>query len=216
MLMRTWLIANSAVLVINSIVAHAQIVAVQTPDLTSGGGPLAWPGYTVGWDFTVNNTAISVSQLGYFDPLGNGLFDSHPVGLWDSSGTLVAQATVPSGTAATLAHSYRFVTLDSPVTLNANQSYFIGALNPTASDTLIQQTTAIIASEITYNTPRYALSTELAWPQSSFSAVSQGLFGPNMVFTPVPEPQEYALMAGLGLCAFFVVRKLRPGSRREA
>jgi len=33
--------------------------------------------------------------------------DPHPVGIWDSLGTLVATATVPSGTAASLVSGFR-------------------------------------------------------------------------------------------------------------
>ncbi len=53
---------------------------------------------TLGWGFTLVN-AVTVTDLGYFD--GNaGLTDAHPVGIWNSIGTLIANATVPSGAAA--------------------------------------------------------------------------------------------------------------------
>src|SRR5207248_1639986 len=61
---------------------------------------------TIGWGFTLA-TLLTVTDLGYFD--GNlGLVDPHPVGIWDSVGNLLAAATVPSGTAATLVSGFRF------------------------------------------------------------------------------------------------------------
>jgi hypothetical protein len=69
-----------------------------------------------------------VNYLGYADPTGAPLVDSHLVTLWDnSSGAVIASATVPAGNAAPLIDGYRWVQLSSTVTLNYGTYYVIGA-----------------------------------------------------------------------------------------
>src|SRR6266487_2786121 len=56
---------------------------------------------TVGWAFTLSSQ-VSVTQLGLFDFDGNGFDTSHIVAIWTSTGTLLEQVTIPSGTSGTL------------------------------------------------------------------------------------------------------------------
>ncbi|WP_437931582.1 DNRLRE domain-containing protein [Sorangium sp. So ce291] len=89
--------------------------------------------YTQGVLFQVGSSAMTVSALGGQDGslsgpatdgfVGGGL----QVGLWDATGTtLLASTTVLS--TDPLVETYRYHTLASPVTLQANTSYLIGAL----------------------------------------------------------------------------------------
>src|SRR5258708_5155662 len=71
-----------------------------------------------------------VNYLGYADPTGSPLVNSHVVSLWDSgyqgsTAGLVASVTVPAGNAAPLIDGYRWVQLPSTVTLVQNEYYFI-------------------------------------------------------------------------------------------
>jgi hypothetical protein len=69
-----------------------------------------------------------VNYLGYADPTGAPLVDSHVVTLWDNSTqNIIASATVPAGVAAPLIDGYRWVQLSSTVTLNYGSYYVIGA-----------------------------------------------------------------------------------------
>lgn len=70
---------------------------------------------------------VNVNYLGYADPTGAPLVDSHTVTLWDSSGNAVASAVVPAGTAAPLYNGYRWAQLPSTVTLTYQNYYEIGA-----------------------------------------------------------------------------------------
>src|SRR6266850_1927080 len=89
--------------------------------LSDPSGELPGPGgYTSGTEFTVGSQPLSVAQLGAYDAGANGLVESHDVGLWDSANTLLGSVTVPSGTGATLAGTYRYTALATPVILLAN------------------------------------------------------------------------------------------------
>ena len=75
---------------------------------------------------------VTINWLGYADPTGAPLMDSHLVTIWANTpvngvySNIVASATVPSGTAAPLYNGYRWVQI-SPVTLTYQSFYVIGA-----------------------------------------------------------------------------------------
>src|SRR6476660_2949748 len=60
--------------------------------LPLGNGP-----FTLGWEFDAN-AAVTIRALGVFDDNQDGLGQSHEVGLFNGTGTLLASATVASGT----------------------------------------------------------------------------------------------------------------------
>jgi hypothetical protein len=84
---------------------------------------------TVGGIFlTTYSYYPELNYLGYADPTGAPLVDSHVVSLWDNStGNVIASATVPAGNAAPLLNGYRWVQLSSTVNLNYGSYYVIGA-----------------------------------------------------------------------------------------
>jgi len=84
---------------------------------------------TVGGIFlTTYSFYPELNYLGYADPTGAPLTDSHLVTLWDNStGNVIASATVAAGTAAPLLDGYRWVQLSSTVNLNYGSYYVIGA-----------------------------------------------------------------------------------------
>jgi len=62
-------------------------------DLTAGQTFAAGSFTNIGWSFTVNST-VTADGLGLFDTTPNGLSAEHQVGLWNGSGTLLAQTTI--------------------------------------------------------------------------------------------------------------------------
>src|SRR4051812_33929566 len=52
--------------------------------------------HNIGWQFSVD-APITIDGLGLFDVNPAGLAESHQVGIWDNSGTLLASTTVTSG-----------------------------------------------------------------------------------------------------------------------
>jgi autotransporter-associated beta strand protein len=81
---------------------------------------------TIGYTFTTGPNPIDVTALGFVDwENGNGLLAAHQVGIWSNT-TLIASATVPSGTAGNFVNPFYYANLGSPVRLAPNTTYTIG------------------------------------------------------------------------------------------
>ena len=193
-------------MVASTVGARAQLFAVEStynPGGTYGSAP---SGTTYGWSFSVGETPLSVTHLGYFDAGLDGLVDEHRVGIWDFSGALLVEGTVPAGAIGTDAGAYAFTSVDA-TTLPANETYFIGGMSPSASDAVIAfagpQT---YAPQVTYLGASYSETGGFTAPDTLYGA-SHGIFGPNFQFTPIPEPHHHATLAGIGLAIFFGVRR---------
>ncbi len=150
--------------------------------------------WVLGYSFLVNSS-ISVVSLGVYDHNSDGLVSSHDVGLWNSSGTLLASATVPAGTGATLDSSYRFVTI-SAVNLSPGSIYYVGAVKLTSDldEWIADPLSFATAPEITYDSRRFEVfAGSLVFPDLAGSN-SVGYFGGNFQFAAVPEPTTWALI----------------------
>ena len=191
--------------------AHAQVVALD-PEYNAGSQTAQPANSTYGWNFTVGPSSLSVTHLGYFDLGQDGLQESHQVGIWNSEGAILTQGTVVSSDSLT--GNFRF-SLVTPATLEAGETYYIGAHSPSGLDAILHSGPAAgpttFASEISYIGA--VSSTGFSFPGTP-AGLNVGVIGPNFQFTPVPEPHEYALVMGLGLAGFYSFRKVR--SRRRA
>ena len=126
-------------------------------DDTTGIG-LNNPPFTLGSQFTTSGP-ISVDGLGVFDDSQDGLVDSYPIGIWDSTGTLVASGTVGSGTSGTLINQFRYVSI-TPVDIAAG-TYQIGTLYLDGNDGIVGTdfsgpTNFSTASGITFDSSEFA------------------------------------------------------------
>lgn len=148
---------------------------------------------TVGYDFTVGATALYASELGFYDDGNDGLAVGHPVGLWDSSGSLVATATVSAGTGPKLASGFRWAMLTTPLLLPSNATYRIGAL-VNASDKWRDANggatldTSIVSATWASRHDNGGSST-LTYPFNGFAA--NGFIAPNAGFTA--NPRQYRI-----------------------
>src|SRR5262245_12458608 len=90
---KRWMVAL-ALLLTTAATTNASTLGL---DITSNTQVFA-PGVfdNVGWQFSVS-APITIDGLGLFDVNPAGLAESHQVGLWTDSGTLLASATVTSG-----------------------------------------------------------------------------------------------------------------------
>jgi hypothetical protein len=192
---------------------HAQIVAVQS---YSGGFESTSPADSnYGWTFTVGASSLSVSQLGLLDLGSSGFADAHKVGIWDSAGSLVTSVDFAAGETGTLNNGFRYLAVASPVTLQAGQTYSIGNWSSGGSDSYLANTTATYSSDINFVGASIAPGGGFTAPNEVHSGLNYGAYGPNLEYTsitPVPEPQEYATVCGIGLLAFAGWRKVRRAS----
>ncbi len=169
--------------------ALADQVAVQTanPGLT-----LPWTGFagaisagTAGWAFQVGANNATVTSLGLYAPAAGGLTQSHEVGIWTNTGTLLTSITVPSGAAPQQIGAYRYEPI-APLVLTAGQTYVIGAFYPGAStETVTAFSTQSYAPDVTFVQSRQtvlSVGATFAFPNVNAS-VDQGVFGPNFIFS---------------------------------
>jgi hypothetical protein len=175
------------------------------PVVTStAGGARTFPGEDTahGWTFLANSS-ITVTELGLYDESGNGLDQSHEIGLFRlSDGALLTSGTLSTGKTNPLVGEFRYV--DTPdVTLSAGNTYAMAYY--TASYTWMDSdevaNSANVDPVISLLDGRWQGDTGgLVLPTNT----GEVNFGPNFMYAvPVPEPETYVmLLAGLGLMGF--------------
>ena len=166
---------------------------------------------TGGFDFTVGSTSLMITALGLWDQNQNGLTNSHSIGLWDNSGTLLAQVLISSGTVAPLTGAFRYVDLSAPVTLNAGMTYVLAAtyLNVDLDRVVvnINGNQAAFDPLVLAGNFRQEVASGLVFPDANIQPGS--VVGPNALFAPVatPETGPGVLFTALVLVALFVLRR---------
>lgn len=165
----------------------------------TGGTPTgAFSERTFGYDFTVGAQAITINGLGFWDQGGDGLFEDHQVGIWNSDGSsLLASTTILAGTGATLDSGFRFQSIGA-LTLDANSNYLIGAFNGlTGNDQVTRFATATVDPRITLGSTRFDLTFDGVFGAPTGSQgtnFDDGYFGPSFQLAAVPEPATWAFM----------------------
>jgi len=189
----------------------------------AGNGGLTYFSDTVGYEFTVGSQSLSVTALGFYKDSNSSLYSAPTVGIWNTGGTLLASLNIPLNSFND--GSYLWSNLSSPITLDSSTTYLIGAFvgnyngaymrngYPTLSDDVSLVGTARNGSQWVFSAP------------SLISPSSQGIVGPNMQYTAIPnatpsltpptgggdvipEPSTYALF-GLGTLALIVAYRRR-------
>ncbi len=162
-----------------------------------------------GWQFSVN-APIVVDGLGIFDVNPAGLAASHPVGLWDSTGTLLAQANVgnasPLVPSASSVGDWLFEDI-APIVLQPGV-YVTGAYLASSGEKVMGNATIASAPQITFIASRLSTNGKFAEP-GAFNLGGAGLFAANIRIEPlatVPEPASLVLM-GSGLTALAMRRR---------
>jgi hypothetical protein len=188
-------VSGLALLLASNGASLAQLYPQLFTDVTTG-QTLANAPFTLGWEFTANKS-FQVVALGFFDDRQDGLAESHPVGLWDSLGNLLASTTV--ATTDVLVNQWRYSGI-VPVALTAGADYYVGALYTSGSDNVVFPGSSGVSTtaNITYLNATYGEGSTLTDPTIAFG--TNGFYGPNIA--AAPELSTWAMMligfAGIG------------------
>ena len=99
--------------------------AITVPSLGSG-FDYYQGSYNLGWSF-IPNRPITITSLGFYDDLQNGLTQSHPVGIYDKA-TQALLASVTVAPTDPLSGYFRYAPLAVPLTLAPGNTYVAVAL----------------------------------------------------------------------------------------
>jgi len=189
---------------------HAQLMLAPTPGT---GFTTGYTGtYNLGYQFTVGDRALSVTDLGFYDMDKNGLTDSHQVGLWRTDGSLLASVQIGKGLHS-LRNGFAFESLPAPILLDPHTDYILSAFWPSVWDQVYADFfpgSQPMLNDATLVGSRLAplfTTTGFSFPNSPFTANGFAWIGANLIYTPadatpVPEPSAFALagaMLALGL-----------------
>ncbi len=173
-----------------------------------------WPGATIGWQFTTS-TGLNIDSLGVWDLGGDGLVESHDVGIWALDGTLLTSATVASGAGNLLEDGFRWVSIPD-YALPAG-TYVVGAYMPTGADEGAALASYLTASEVTYVQNLYLYGSGFTLPTDYWDGYDGGNFGANFRYnsaiaapTSIPTLSQWGtilLSMLLALGSFLTLRR---------
>ena len=193
-----WIVA-SALLLATATVSSAGTLGL---DVTSDTQVFA-PGvfHNIGWQFTVT-APITIDGLGLFDVNPAGLSESHQVGLWNGSGTLLASSTVTNASTfiSSVSNAGDWLFADIAPIVLAPGTYVTGGFFLTSADSVMANATITTVPQITFLASR--ASTEGAFAEPGvYGLVEPGVFAANVrVQTAATSPEPASLLLlGTGL-----------------
>lgn len=173
--------------------------------------------FTIGWSFSLDNDR-SLTHLGIYNWNNTGQADfDRQIGVWDSLGALVADATLLAGPGGGELDTdpnanFLYVPVASNVMLSAGEVYTVGAWYPgdnspgiafEANVSTIDGFNLLTASLVNF-------SGTFAQPVEDLSGgFPDGFFGPNLRLSTIPVPAAFWLFgtALVGLVGFSKRRK---------
>lgn len=142
-----------------------------------------WGAATIGWQFTTS-ADLNIDSLGVWDQDGDGLTDSHDIGIWTLGGTLLTSGTVSSGSGNLLEDGFRWVNIPS-YSLPAG-TYVVGAYMPTSADEGAALASYTTASEVTYVQNLFLYGSGFTLPTEYWDGYDGGNFGANFKYNSNP------------------------------
>lgn len=181
---------------------HAQLVV----DFVGGDDLSVGPG-TAAYEFTTGS-GITLRSLGVWASSGETLFSSHTVGIWDAtSQTLLRSAVIQPNTSFKFGEFW-YVNI-TPLTLLSGHEYVIGASYADNDFDFARgnATTVSTTLGVSFGDALLSNGTGFEFPGINVSGANLGFYGANAMTTVVPEPATIALVTGLALVLFSIVRK---------
>jgi len=202
-ILRTALVALAVCSLVGQRVQAGENLAL---DIKGGTAYLGFGGFTQGYEFTTSQS-FTIGGLGYWDEKDLPLTGNHSVGIWTTSGTLLASAVVNNSStgvaSAGVPGSQWLMTAISPLTLAAG-NYIIGG---TAVATDFVRTgfpnppglTVTTEAGVTYDDNPLEGSPGFTFPNQKLAFNNNPrYFGPTFeTAAVVPEPSTLALL-GMG------------------
>jgi hypothetical protein len=154
----------------------------------TGGSPI-FNSATRGFRFQATQN-LTVTALGVFDIDSDGLTiplskTGVDVGLWNDSGTLLAQVSVPGGTTASILDGFRYANLTTSINLTSNSFYRVGADMSDISDdpdTIANATAGTLNGIGSVQSARNSITDGLAFPGDLVGEPGEVQLGGNILF----------------------------------
>jgi hypothetical protein len=190
---------------LSSTAASAQIIVYDSSSATEGGAAYD----TVGTLFQVGATNLTINQLGVQDVGGDSFTSdsSVDVGIWDTSGDLLASTTITNADALETG-DYRYASV-SALTLTAGAEYTIGALVGSETVPYIDAGNGPFSAgpDITLLDDVYAPGSFEDPTNDGGGAI--GRWGPaDAQFAAIPEPSAWVMIVA-GVAILGCVRRFR-------
>jgi hypothetical protein len=169
------------------------------------GSPIT-PQVTAGYAFSFDQN-VSVFAVGIYDAGDDGLAGTDTLGIWTDNGTLLTSKLFDSTSSPTLNAHFRWLPLDSPITLAANTVYRTGVFG---TDPGLQGSigAALLSPHINFIAEVGSSSGSFTFPNSSTQRTGGSAYiGPNLQFTIVPEPSMTAFF-GIAAILFLIGDKV--------
>ncbi|NLI00846.1 MAG: hypothetical protein GX446_15295 [Chthonomonadales bacterium] len=170
-------------------------------------------GYSMGWEFNLTK-AMTITDLGYFNwgRGGNGIGESHSVGIFDSVGNLLVSTTVNPGDPTSGLWVWK--SLSTPFVLAPGSGYRIAGTTGQFDRYTWSVNPVMIDPNVQYVQNRYIRSNTLVNPLYTFATLPPySYFGPNfrgeVMPDVVPEPAllQLPFLLGMGGFAYWRRRK---------
>jgi len=170
-----------------------------TAGVQSFTNPIVWPNndnedFSLGFEFSVTGSA-TVLDLGY-NYFSVPLNESHQVGIYDSTGTLLGSVTVTNS--STVDNGYLYTALSTPLTLSAGDYWIAGTTLGLNDGWIYQASNIVTAPGISYVDSWFTNGNGgmLSFPTTDTGGARQYL-PVNFLLSSasVPEPSSIMLMA---------------------
>ena len=193
-----------------------------TASTESRGNPVYSPIFeeingTVGWTFqaTVNIDVTALGAFNYIVP-HSGL----EVGLWDSSGDLLAAETITTASSSVEQSRYQSI---PPVMLIANQTYYLAAFSPagTLQALVVAPDTApngyaTMSPDIQLGKVAYGANSGFGFPSTTDGNPGDAIIAPNFEFQGVPEPPPGCLLGAGTIALLITCRQFKGAATGQA